>query len=166
MKVVILVGGFGIRLSEEIIVKLKLMVEIGGKFIFWYIMKMYFVYGIEDFIICCGYKGYVIKEYFVNYFFYMLDVIFYMVENCMEVYYKCVELWNVILVDMGDFLMIGGCLKCVVEYVKDDEVFLFIYGDGVVDFDIKVIIDFYKVYGKKVILIVIFLSGCFGVLDI
>lgn len=126
MKAVILAGGLGTRLSEETIVKPKPMVEIGGKPILWHIMKMYSVHGIKDFIICCGYKGYVIKEYFANYFLHMSDVTFHMAENRMEVHHKRVEPWNVTLVDTGDSSMTGGRLKRVAEYVKDDEAF-FIY---------------------------------------
>ncbi|EEB4268096.1 glucose-1-phosphate cytidylyltransferase, partial [Salmonella enterica subsp. enterica serovar Typhimurium] len=117
MKAVILAGGLGTRLSEETIVKPKPMVEIGGKPILWHIMKMYSVHGIKDFIICCGYKGYVIKEYFANYFLHMSDVTFHMAENRMEVHHKRVEPWNVTLVDTGDSSMTGGRLKRVAEYV-------------------------------------------------
>lgn len=144
-----LAGGLGTRLSEETIVKPKPMVEIGGKPILWHIMKMYSVHGIKDFIICCGYKGYVIKEYFANYFLHMSDVTFHMAENRMEVHHKRVEPWNVTLVDTGDSSMTGGRLKRVAEYVKDDEAFLFTYGDGVADLDIKATIDFHKAHGKE-----------------
>ncbi|EGH6091261.1 glucose-1-phosphate cytidylyltransferase [Salmonella enterica] len=166
MKAVILAGGLGTRLSEETIVKPKPMVEIGGKPILWHIMKMYSVHGIKDFIICCGYKGYVIKEYFANYFLHMSDVTFHMAENRMEVHHKRVEPWNVTLVDTGDSSMTGGRLKRVAEYVKDDEAFLFTYGDGVADLDIKATIDFHKAHGKKATLTATFPPGRFGALDI
>ena len=166
MKAVILAGGLGTRLSEETIVKPKPMVEIGGKPILWHIMKMYSSHGIKDFIICCGYKGYVIKEYFANYFLHISDVTFNMAENRMEVHNKRVEPWNVTLVDTGDSSMTGGRLKRVAEYVKDDEAFLFTYGDGVADIDIRATIDFHKAHGKKATLTATFPPGRFGALDI
>ncbi|MGL4886956.1 glucose-1-phosphate cytidylyltransferase [Aeromonas veronii] len=166
MKAVILAGGLGTRLSEETIVKPKPMVEIGGKPILWHIMKMYSAHGINDFIICCGYKGYVIKEYFANYFLHMSDVTFHMAENRMEVHEKRAEPWNVTLVDTGDASMTGGRLKRVSEYVKDDEAFLFTYGDGVSDVDIKASIDFHKSHGKLATLTATYPPGRFGALDI
>lgn len=166
MKAVILAGGLGTRLSEETVVKPKPMVEIGGKPILWHIMKMYSAHGINDFIICCGYKGYVIKEYFANYFLHMSDVTFHMAENRMEVHEKRAEPWNVTLVDTGDASMTGGRLKRVSEYVKDDEEFLFTYGDGVSDVDIKASIDFHKSHGKLATLTATYPPGRFGALDI
>ncbi|MFB0777883.1 glucose-1-phosphate cytidylyltransferase [Aeromonas salmonicida] len=166
MKAVILAGGLGTRLSEETIVKPKPMVEIGGKPILWHIMKMYSAHGINDFIICCGYKGYVIKEYFANYFLHMSDVTFHMVENRMEVHEKRAEPWNVTLVDTGDASMTGGRLKRVAEYVKDDEAFLFTYGDGVSDVDIRASIDFHMSHGKLATLTATYPPGRFGALDI
>ncbi|WP_421237222.1 glucose-1-phosphate cytidylyltransferase [Aeromonas jandaei] len=166
MKAVILAGGLGTRLSEETVVKPKPMVEIGGKPILWHIMKMYSAHGINDFIICCGYKGYVIKEYFANYFLHMSDVTFHMAENRMEVHEKRAEPWNVTLVDTGDASMTGGRLKRVAEYVKDDEAFLFTYGDGVSDVDIKASIDFHKSHGKLATLTATYPPGRFGALDI
>ena len=166
MKAVILAGGLGTRLSEETVVKPKPMVEIGGKPILWHIMKMYSAHGINDFIICCGYKGYVIKEYFANYFLHMSDVTFHMAENRMEVHEKRAEPWNVTLVDTGDASMTGGRLKRVSEYVKDDEAFLFTYGDGVSDVDIKASIDFHKSHGKLASLTATYPPGRFGALDI
>lgn len=166
MKAVILAGGLGTRLSEETVVKPKPMVEIGGKPILWHIMKMYSSHGINDFIICCGYKGYVIKEYFANYFLHMSDVTFHMAENRMEVHEKRAEPWNVTLVDTGDASMTGGRLKRVSEYVKDDEAFLFTYGDGVSDVDIKASIDFHKSHGKLATLTATYPPGRFGALDI
>ncbi|MBM0491910.1 glucose-1-phosphate cytidylyltransferase [Aeromonas jandaei] len=166
MKAVILAGGLGTRLSEETVVKPKPMVEIGGKPILWHIMKMYSAHGINDFVICCGYKGYVIKEYFANYFLHMSDVTFHMAENRMEVHEKRAEPWNVTLVDTGDASMTGGRLKRVAEYVKDDEAFLFTYGDGVSDVDIKASIDFHKSHGKLATLTATYPPGRFGALDI
>ncbi|WP_421208289.1 glucose-1-phosphate cytidylyltransferase [Aeromonas enteropelogenes] len=166
MKAVILAGGLGTRLSEETAVRPKPMVEIGGKPILWHIMKMYSAHGINDFIICCGYKGYVIKEYFANYFLHMSDVTFNMRENEMQVHHKRAEPWNVTLVDTGDASMTGGRLKRVADYVKDDEAFLFTYGDGVADVDIKASIDFHKSHGKLATLTATFPPGRFGALDI
>ncbi|HHQ4645888.1 TPA: glucose-1-phosphate cytidylyltransferase [Aeromonas veronii] len=166
MKAVILAGGLGTRLSEETVVKPKPMVEIGGKPILWHIMKMYSAHGVNDFVICCGYKGYVIKEYFANYFLHMSDVTFHMAENRMEVHEKRAEPWNVTLVDTGDASMTGGRLKRVAEYVKDDEAFLFTYGDGVSDVDIKASIDFHKSHGKLATLTATYPPGRFGALDI
>jgi glucose-1-phosphate cytidylyltransferase len=166
MKAVILAGGLGTRLSEETIVKPKPMVEIGGKPILWHIMKMYSAHGINDFVICCGYKGYVIKEYFANYFLHMSDVTFNMRENRMEVHHKRAEPWNVTLIDTGDASMTGGRLKRVAEFVKDDEAFLFTYGDGVSDVNIRQSIDFHLSHGKLATLTATFPPGRFGALDI
>ena len=166
MKAVILAGGLGTRLSEETIVKPKPMVEIGGKPILWHIMKMYSAHGINEFIICCGYKGYVIKEYFANYFLHMSDVTFNMRENRMEVHHKRAEPWNVTLIDTGDASMTGGRLKRVAEFVKDDEAFLFTYGDGVSDVNIRQSIDFHLSHGKLATLTATFPPGRFGALDI
>ncbi len=166
MKAVILAGGLGTRLSEETVVKPKPMVEIGGKPILWHILKMYSAHGINDFVICCGYKGYVIKEYFANYFLHMSDVTFNMRENRMEVHHKRAEPWNVTLVDTGDASMTGGRLKRVAEYVKNDEAFLFTYGDGVSDVNIRDTIDFHLSHGKLATLTATLPPGRFGVLDI
>lgn len=166
MKAVILAGGLGTRLSEETVVKPKPMVEIGGKPILWHILKMYSAHGINDFVICCGYKGYVIKEYFANYFLHMSDVTFNMRENRMEVHHKRAEPWNVTLVDTGDTSMTGGRLKRVAEYVRDDEAFLFTYGDGVSDVNIRDTIDFHLSHGKLATLTSTLPPGRFGVLDI
>lgn len=166
MKAVILAGGLGTRLSEETVVKPKPMVEIGGKPILWHIMKMYSAHGINDFVICCGYKGYVIKEYFANYFLHMSDVTFNMRENRMEVHHKRAEPWNVTLIDTGDASMTGGRLKRVAEFVKDDEAFLFTYGDGVSNVNIRQSIDFHLSHGKLATLTATFPPGRFGALDI
>ena len=141
MKAVILAGGLGTRISEETSVRPKPMVEIGGKPVLWHIMKIYSSHGINDFIICLGYKGYVIKEYFANYYLHMSDVTFDMSSNQMEVHQNKVEPWRVTLVDTGDDTMTGGRLKRVQHYL-DDEDFCFTYGDGVSDVNIRALIDF------------------------
>ena len=166
MKAVILAGGLGTRLSEETSTRPKPMVEIGGKPILWHIMKMYSSHGINDFVICCGYKGYVIKEYFANYFLHMSDVTFNMLDNSMEVHNKRAEPWNVTLVDTGDQSMTGGRLRRVAEYVKDEEAFCFTYGDGVGDIDIADSIRFHKEHGKAATLTATYPPGRFGALDI
>src|ERR1700748_947376 len=144
MKAVILAGGLGTRLSEEPATRPKPMVEIGGKPILWHILKMYSHHGINDFVICCGYKGYVIKEYFANYFLHTSDVTFDMARNSMEVHHKRAEPWKVTLVDTGDESMTGGRLRRVASYVRDEEAFCFTYGDGVSDVDISASIAFHK----------------------
>ncbi|MFG0888090.1 glucose-1-phosphate cytidylyltransferase [Vibrio sp. CJQ_6] len=166
MKAVILAGGLGTRLSEETSVKPKPMVEIGGKPILWHIMKQYSAHGINDFIICCGYKGYVIKEYFANYFLHMSDVTFDMQNNEMKVHRKRAEPWTVTLVDTGDNSMTGGRLARIAEHIKDEEAFCFTYGDGVGDIDITRTIDFHKSHGKKATLTATYPPGRFGALDI
>ena len=166
MKSVILAGGLGTRLSEETASRPKPMVEIGGKPILWHIMKMYSAHGINDFIICCGYKGYVIKEYFANYFLHMSDVTFNMHDNTMEVHNKRAEPWSVTLVDTGENSMTGGRLLRVSDYVKNEESFCFTYGDGVGDIDIAEIVDFHKTHGKIATLTATYPPGRFGALDI
>jgi glucose-1-phosphate cytidylyltransferase len=166
MKAVILAGGLGTRLSEETSIKPKPMVEVGGKPILWHIMKQYSAHGVNDFIICCGYKGYVIKEYFANYFLHMSDVTFDMQNNKMEVHKNHAEPWTVTLVDTGDHSMTGGRLLRVADYVKDDEAFCFTYGDGVTDLDISSTIKFHREHGKKATLTATFPPGRFGALDI
>jgi glucose-1-phosphate cytidylyltransferase len=136
MKAVILAGGLGTRLSEETSTRPKPMVEIGGKPILWHIMKMYSHHNVNEFIICCGYKGYLIKEYFANYFLHTSDVTFDMRDNKMAVHQKRTEPWKVTLVDTGDSTMTGGRLLRVADYVKDEEAFCLTYGDGVGDNDI------------------------------
>jgi glucose-1-phosphate cytidylyltransferase len=143
MKVVILAGGLGTRLSEETDVKPKPMVEIGGRPILWHIMKIYSTHGINDVIVCCGYRGYVIKEYFANYFLHMSDVTFDVANNRMEVHNKRAEPWRITLVDTGDETMTGGRLRRVRDYL-DDETFCFTYGDGVGDVDITRLIRFHR----------------------
>ncbi|KTB65705.1 glucose-1-phosphate cytidylyltransferase [Pseudomonas allii] len=166
MKAVILAGGLGTRLSEETSVRPKPMVEIGGKPILWHILKMYSAHGINDFIICCGYKGYVIKEYFANYFLHMSDVTFNMRDNTMKVHDQRAEDWNITLVDTGDESMTGGRLRRVADYVKDEEAFCFTYGDGVSDVDIGATLAFHKSHGKAATLTATFPPGRFGALDI
>jgi len=166
MKAVILAGGLGTRLSEETSTRPKPMVEIGGKPILWHIMKMYASHGISDFVICCGYKGYVIKEYFANYFLHMSDVTFNMRDNSMEVHNKRAEPWSVTLIDTGDHSMTGGRLRRVSDYVKYEDAFCFTYGDGVGDIDIAETIRFHKSHGKAATLTATYPPGRFGALDI
>jgi glucose-1-phosphate cytidylyltransferase len=165
MKAVILAGGLGTRLSEETSVKPKPMVEIGGKPILWHIMKSYSSYGINEFVICCGYKGYVIKEYFANYFLHTSDVTFDMQNNEMEVHTRNAEPWKVTLVDTGDETLTGGRLKRVERYVRDEEMFCFTYGDGVSDVDIGELIQFHKEHGKLATLTATQPPGRFGALN-
>jgi glucose-1-phosphate cytidylyltransferase len=166
MKLVILAGGLGSRLSEETSTRPKPMVEIGGKPILWHIMKSYSAHGINDFVICCGYKGYVIKEYFSNYFLHMSDVTFDMKNNQMEVHQRYAEPWKVTLVDTGEATMTGGRLKRVAEYVKDEDAFCFTYGDGVSDVNITELIAFHKAQNVKATLTATAPPGRFGSLDL
>jgi glucose-1-phosphate cytidylyltransferase len=165
MKAVILAGGLGTRLSEETATRPKPMVEIGGKPILWHILKMYSHHGINDFVICCGYKGYVIKEYFANYFLHTSDVTFDMAHNKMEVHHKRAEPWKVTLVDTGDESMTGGRLRRVAKYVEAEEAFCFTYGDGVSDVDIGASIRFHRSHGKAATLTATFPPARFGALD-
>lgn len=166
IKAVILAGGLGTRLSEETSIRPKPMVEIGGMPILWHILKMYSHHGVNDFVICCGYKGYVIKEYFANYFLHMSDVTFDMRSNQMEVHQKRAEPWKVTLVDTGDESMTGGRLRRVADYVRNDEAFCFTYGDGVSDVDISAAIEFHRGHGKLATLTATYPPGRFGALDI
>jgi len=166
MKAVILAGGLGTRLSEETVSKPKPMVEIGGKPILWHIMKSYSYYGINDFIICCGYKGYIIKEYFQNYFLHQSDVTFNMKDNKMIVHEERAEPWTVTLVDTGDESMTGGRLKRVAPYLMGEECFCFTYGDGVSDVNIAELITFHKKHGKDATLTATYPPGRFGALEI
>ena len=165
MKVVILAGGLGTRISEDTNTRPKPMIEIGGKPILWHIMKSYSHHGINDFIICCGYKGYVIKEYFANYFLHMSDVTFDMSNNKMEVHQQNAEPWKVTLVDTGEETMTGGRLKRVADYVKDEELFCLTYGDGVSDVNITDLIAFHKSQNTKATLTATLPPGRFGALD-
>lgn len=166
MKAVILAGGLGTRLSEETAIKPKPMVEIGGKPMLWHIMKQYSAHGIQDFVICCGYKGYLIKEYFANYFLHMSDVTFDMRQNTMKVHNQRAEDWTVTLVDTGDNSMTGGRLLRVADYVKDEEAFCFTYGDGVGNVDITESIRFHRSHKKLATLTATYPPGRFGALDI
>ena len=165
MKVVILAGGLGTRISEETHLKPKPMIEIGGKPILWHIMKIYSSYGVNDFIICCGYKGYIIKEYFANYFLHMSDVTFDMQKNEMQVHQQNAEPWKVTLIDTGDDTLTGGRLKRVADYVKDEESFCFTYGDGVSDINISELIRFHKQHGKSASVTAVQPPGRYGALE-
>ncbi len=165
MKAVILAGGLGTRISEETHLRPKPMIEIGGKPILWHILKMYSAHGVNDFVICCGYKGYIIKEYFANYFLHMSDVTFDMANNRMEVHHKHAEPWKVTLVDTGDDSMTGGRLKRVADYVQDEEAFCFTYGDGVSDVDITASIAFHHRHGKLATVTAVQPPGRYGALS-
>jgi glucose-1-phosphate cytidylyltransferase len=164
VKVVILAGGLGTRISEETHIKPKPMVEIGGKPILWHILKMYTAHGFSDFIICCGYKGYVIKEYFANYFLHMSDVTFDMASNLMIDHFRKSERWKITLVDTGDATMTGGRLKRVREYLTSGEEFCFTYGDGVASIDITRQIEFHKAHGKLATITAVQPPGRYGAL--
>lgn len=166
MKTVILAGGLGTRLSEETSLRPKPMIEIGGKPILWHIMKIYSSHGINDFVICCGYMGYIIKEYFTNYFLHMSDVTFNMTNNSMEVHNKRAEPWNVTLVDTGERSMTGGRLRRVADYVKDEDAFCLTYGDGVGDINIADSIRFHREHGKAATLTATYPPGRFGAVNI
>jgi glucose-1-phosphate cytidylyltransferase len=165
MKCVILAGGLGTRISEETYLKPKPMIEIGGKPILWHIMKLYSSHGVQDFVICCGYKGYIIKEYFANYFLHMSDVTFDMEHNKMEVHQRNAEPWRVTLVDTGDDTLTGGRLKRVAEYIADEDAFCFTYGDGVSDIDITEEIAFHKRHGKWATITAVQPPGRYGALQ-
>ena len=165
MKAVILAGGLGTRISEETHLKPKPMIEIGGKPILWHIMKLYSAHGIHEFIVCCGYKGYVIKEYFANYFLHMSDVTFDMAKNQIKVHRQNIEPWLVTLIDTGDDTYTGGRLKRVAEHVRDEEAFCFTYGDGLADLDIAAEIAFHKQHGKLATVTAVQPPGRYGALD-
>ncbi|MBN8474451.1 glucose-1-phosphate cytidylyltransferase [Sulfuritalea sp.] len=164
MKAVILAGGLGTRLSEETALKPKPMVEVGGRPILWHILKIYSAQGINDFVICLGYKGYVIKEYFANYFLHMSDVTFDMQANKMEVHHNNAEPWRVTLVDTGDETMIGGRIKRILPYVKDDDAFCLTYGDGVGNVDVRAGIALHRKEGRLATVTATQLPGRFGAL--
>lgn len=165
MKAVILAGGLGTRISEETHLKPKPMIEIGGKPILWHIMKLYSAHGINDFIVCCGYKGYIIKEYFANYFLHMSDVTFDMVNNEMQVHHRSAEPWRVTLVDTGEDTLTGGRLKRVANYLKDETAFCFTYGDGVADIDITALINFHQQHQKLATVTAVQPPGRYGALN-
>ncbi len=165
MKAVILAGGLGTRISEETYTKPKPMVEIGGKPILWHILKIYSSHGINEFIICCGYKGYVIKEYFANYFLHMSDVTFDIHNNSMDVHNKKGEHWKVTLVDTGDDTLTGGRLLRVKDYIKDEDAFCFTYGDGLADINISNLISFHKNHKKLATISAVIPPGRYGALE-
>ncbi len=165
MKAVILAGGFGSRLSEETAVRPKPMVEIGGKPMLWHIMKIYAAHGIDDFVICLGYKGYLIKEYFANYYLHTCDVSFDLAGGGMEVHRSTTEPWHVTLVDTGENTMTGGRLQRVLPYLGDED-FCFTYGDGVADIDITAEIAFHREHGRIATVTAVQPPGRFGALEI
>lgn len=164
MKAVILAGGLGTRIAEETSTRPKPMVEIGGKPILWHIMKMYSAHGVNDFVICCGYKGYMIKEYFANYFLHMSDVTYNIATNTMQVHEQYAEPWRVTLVDTGENTLTGGRLKRVRSYLGDED-FCFTYGDGVGSVDIAKLIKFHKQHGKNATVTAVQPPGRFGALE-
>lgn len=166
MKAIILAGGLGTRISEETHLKPKPMVEIGGKPILWHILKMYSKHGISDFVICCGYRGYVIKEYFANYFLHMSDITFDMEKNEMKVHRKNAENWRVTLVDTGQDTLTGGRLKRVSDFINKNEAFCFTYGDGVSDVNIGELISFHKSHGKIATVTAVKPPSRYGALEI
>jgi glucose-1-phosphate cytidylyltransferase len=163
-KAVILAGGLGTRISEETHLKPKPMIEIGGKPILWHIMKIYSAHGINDFVVCCGYRGYLIKEYFANYFLHMSDVTFDMASNQMEVHQRKAEPWRVTLVDTGEDTLTGGRLKRVADYIRNEDEFCFTYGDGVSDVDISASIEFHRKHGKLATVAAVMPPGRYGAL--
>lgn len=165
MKAVILAGGLGTRISEETHLKPKPMIEIGGKPILWHIMKMYSSHGVNDFVICCGYKGYIVKEYFANYFLHMSDVTFDMASNRMEVHQQKAEPWRVTLVDTGEDTQTGGRLKRVADYLQKDEAFCFTYGDGVSDVNIRASIEFHGRHGRLATVTAVQPPGRYGAIE-
>ena len=166
MKAVILAGGLGTRLSEETQAKPKPMVEIGGRPILWHLMKIFTAYGVTEFIICLGYRGYVVKEFFANYFLHTSDVTFDMRENRMEVHERHAEPWRVTLVDTGDLSMTGGRLKRVRRYVENDAAFFFTYGDGLGDIDLAALMRFHEGHGQAATVTAVVPPGRFGALEL
>jgi glucose-1-phosphate cytidylyltransferase len=165
MKAVILAGGFGTRISEETHVKPKPMIEVGGRPVLWHIMKLYSAHGVNDFVICCGYKGYVIKEYFANYFLHMSDVTFDMRDNQMEVHQRKAEPWRVTLIDTGEGTLTGGRLKRVADYIRDEAEFCFTYGDGLSNVDIGASIEFHRRHGRLATVTAVLPPGRYGALE-
>lgn len=165
MKAVILAGGLGTRISEETHLKPKPMIEIGGRPILWHVLKMYSSHGVNDFVICCGYKGYLIKEYFANYFLHMSDVTFDMRTNEMQVHQKKAEPWRVTLVDTGEETQTGGRLRRVASYVENESAFCFTYGDGVSNVNISNLIRFHAQHGRQATITAVTPPGRFGALQ-
>jgi len=165
MKAVILAGGLGTRISEETHLRPKPMIEIGGRPILWHILKLYSSHGINDFVICCGYRGYVIKEYFANYFLHMSDVTFDLENNRMEVHERKAEPWRVTLVDTGEETMTGGRLKRVAAHLANEESFCFTYGDGLADVDIGALVDFHRAHGKMATVTGVRPPGRYGAIE-
>ena len=165
MKAVILAGGLGTRISEETHLRPKPMIEIGGRPILWHILKLYSSHGINDFVICCGYRGYVIKEYFANYFLHMSDVTFDLENNRMEVHERKAEPWRVTLVDTGEETMTGGRLKRVAAHLENEESFCFTYGDGLADVDIGALVDFHRANGKMATVTGVRPPGRYGAIE-
>jgi glucose-1-phosphate cytidylyltransferase len=166
MKAVILAGGMGTRISEETSVRPKPMIEIGNMPLLWHIMKIYSFFGINDFIVCCGYKGYVIKEYFANYFLHMSDVTFDMKSNKLEVHNHKAEPWSITLIDTGEHSMTGGRLKRVAKYLQTEESFCFTYGDGLANINLRELITFHKNHGKLATVTAVQPAGRYGALEL
>jgi len=166
MKVVLLAGGLGTRLSEETDLKPKPMIEIGGKPLIWHIMKIYSSFGFNDFIICLGYKGYIIKEYFANYFLHMADVTFDLKKNTMEIHQRYAEPWKVTLIDTGYATMTGGRLKRIQSYIDKDETFMMTYGDGVSNVNIPELLAYHQKHKKTCTMTAVQPTGRFGMIDI
>jgi glucose-1-phosphate cytidylyltransferase len=166
MKAVILAGGLGTRISEETHLRPKPMIEIGGRPLLWHIMKIYSAHGVNDFVICCGYKGYLIKEYFANYVLHMSDVTFDMANNAMDVHQQNAEPWRVTLVDTGEDTMTGGRLKRVADYLQSDDAFCFTYGDGLADVDVAASIEFHRGHGKLATVTAVQPPGRYGALQL
>ena len=166
MKVVLLAGGFGTRISEETSLLPKPLIQIGGKPILWHIMKMYSAHGINDFVVCCGYKGYLIKEYFANYFLHTSDVTFDIQQNEMEIHQRNAEPWRVTLIDTGEETMTGGRIKRVASYLKKEDAFCLTYGDGLSDVNISKLIEFHKEHALNATITATYPPGRFGALEI
>lgn len=166
MKAVLLAGGLGTRISEETHLRPKPMIEIGGRPLLWHIMKIYAAHGVNDFVICCGYKGYVIKEYFANYFLHMSDVTFDMTRNAMEVHQRHAEPWRVTLLDTGDDTQTGGRLKRVAAHLAGEEAFCFTYGDGVANVDVSAQLAFHRQHGKLATVTAVQPPGRYGALQL
>lgn len=166
MKAVILAGGLGTRISEETHLRPKPMIEIGGRPILWHIMKVYSAHGVNDFVICCGYKGYMIKEYFANYFLHMSDVTFDMTTNRMEVHEHKAEPWRITLIDTGEHTMTGGRLRRVAEHLRGEDAFCFTYGDGLANVDVSSLIAFHKNHGRLATVTAVLPPGRYGALEL